>query len=68
MFDDIVGKSNGYEEKILVSKSEYESLKDNVDLKQKLIETMVTELVAYRLKIRNLESVLDGLNLDSVVP
>lgn len=67
MFEDIVGKGKDYDEKILVPKSEYKALKDNVDLKQKLIESMVTDIVALKLKIRNLESVLDGLNIDSVV-
>ena len=68
MFDDIVKEDNDYEEKVLVSKSEYTALKDNVNTKQKLIERMVTDMVALRLKIKDLESVLDGLSIDTVYP
>ena len=68
MFEDLIEKGKKYDEKILILKSEYESLKFNVDTKQKMIQSMVTEIVALRLKIKDLESVLDGLNIDSVVP
>lgn len=68
MFEDLIKENEDSIEKILILKSEYEALKFNVDTKQKLIQSMVTEIVALRLKIRQLESVLDGLDIDNVIP
>ena len=68
MFNDLINKREKYEERVLILKSEYEALKFNVDTKQKMIQSMITEIVALRLKIKDLESVLDGLNIDSVIP
>ena len=67
MFDDLIDKEN-IDEKILIETSLYDAMKKNIDIKQGMINSMITEIVALRLKIKDLESVLDGLNIDSVVP
>lgn len=67
MFEDLV-KRTKVDEKVLVSKSLLKALKDSNKTKQELIETLVTEVVALKLKRRELETILDSLNADSVVP
>ena len=67
MFDDLIDKDI-VEERILIRKSLYEAMVKNIDVKQGMINSMITEIIALRLKIKDLESVLDGLNIDSVVP
>jgi hypothetical protein len=67
MFDDLIDKDI-VEERILIRKSLYEAMVKNIDVKQGMINSMIDEIIALRRKIKELESVLDGLNIDSVVP